>query len=202
MIGQYNDRRAKVLEISKQLETEGLTSEHLDQLVSDAAAEIASATNNDGLGSQVSYLLNHGNWTFDDILFQARESKERASLPKYPEFARLSEFLKDLDLIDAYPISFEEEHEADNRFALRVGVENRNGQPELLRKLAAFWGCPEDELPEAGCDSFEASDSWHCLGEGNLRDLADQIAKDQGEGFFDCVYTVGEIHKLAEEVGA
>jgi hypothetical protein len=112
------------------------------------------------------------------------------------QFRLLSEFLKKEDVVDGYPIHFREESEADNRYALSVGVHPRNGHPELLRKLAAFFGCPERELPDEGEDSFEASDHWHGRGAGNLRELADEMTIDLREGFFDVDYTAGDIHAL------
>lgn len=115
-------------------------------------------------------------------------------LHKYHEFHLLSEFLKKEGVPDAYPIYFREESEADNRFALSVSIHPRNGRIELLRKLAAFFGCPDDELPNPEDDSFEASDGWHGGANGDLRELADEMAKDLGEGFFDTDYTVGQIH--------
>lgn len=121
---------------------------------------------------------------------------------KYPEFVRLSEFLRREGVPDAYPIYFREESAADNRFALSVRVNSRNGRPGLLRKLAAYFGCPAEDLPSKDEAHFEACDSWHGArgrDQGDLRALADEITKDQGEGFFDCEYTVGEIRTIASE---
>lgn len=115
-------------------------------------------------------------------------------LHKYHQFHLLSEFLKKEGVPDAYPIHFFEESHADSRFALSVSIHPRNGRIELVRKLAAFFGCPEDELPNPEDDSFEASDGWHGGDNGDLRELADEMAIDLGEGFFDTDYTVGQIH--------
>ena len=118
---------------------------------------------------------------------------------KFPEFRLLSEFLSKEDLPDYYPLRFLEDHEADNRFALSVHVRTINGQqPDLLRKLATFFGCPEPKLPEEGDDYFEASDSWHGRGIGNLRDLADEISANDGQ-FFDIEYTVLEIRSVGSQ---
>jgi hypothetical protein len=121
-------------------------------------------------------------------------------LHKYHQFHLLSEFLKKEGVPDAYPIYFREESEADNRFALSVSIHPRNGRLELLRKLATFFGCPEDALPNPEDDSFEASDSWHGGANGDLRELADEMAKEIGEGFFDIDYTAGEIHRRGAEM--
>lgn len=121
-------------------------------------------------------------------------------LHKYHQFHLLSEFLKKEGVPDAYPIYFREESEADNRFALSVSIHPRNGRIELVRKLAAFFGCPDAELPNPEDDSFEASDSWHGGDNGDLRELADEMAIDLGEGFFDTDYTVGQIHARGVEM--
>lgn len=127
-------------------------------------------------------------------------SKRMNNIHKFPEFHLLSEFLSAEMVPDYYPITFQEESEADNRFALRVH-DHVGGRvrPDLLRKLAAFFGCPEAELPEEGDCSFEASDTWHCRGKGNLRDLADEIIKNDGQ-FFDLCYAVGEIRHIGNQI--
>jgi hypothetical protein len=124
------------------------------------------------------------------------------SKAEYPEFRRLANFLDVEGVLDGYPIHFHEESEADNRFALSVSINNRNGRPDLLRKLATFFGCPDKDLPMEGEESFEAEDSWHGATEedaGDLRELADEMAKEQGEGFFDCEYTAGEIRAIGNQ---
>ena len=121
-------------------------------------------------------------------------------LHKYHQFHLLSEFLKKEGVPDAYPIYFREESDADNRFALSVSIHPRNGRNELVRKLATFFGCPEDELPNPEDDSFEASDDWHGGDNGDLRELASELAIDLGEGFFDTDYTVGQIHALGAQL--
>jgi hypothetical protein len=54
----------------------GCSPEHLDEAVQQAASELASAANNDGLEAQVKFLLAAGDWKPEDILFKAKEAKE------------------------------------------------------------------------------------------------------------------------------
>lgn len=75
-------------------------------------------------------------------------------------------------------IRFSESNEPDNLYALQVGCES----VELSRKLAHFYGCPTEELPDL--QVFEASDNWHGLGRGDLRELADELGQIYG-GFFN-----------------
>lgn len=67
----------KVVEVVKQLESEGFDSSHLDEAVQDAAADRVSGINNKGLYAQVFYLMRGSDhsWKPDDVLFAAREQK-------------------------------------------------------------------------------------------------------------------------------
>lgn len=69
----HADRVAKLV---TQMAAEGIASEHLDEAVHAAAAEIATAANNDGIAAQVSYLLYQPHWKSEDVLFKAREAKQ------------------------------------------------------------------------------------------------------------------------------
>jgi hypothetical protein len=69
-------------------------------------------------------------------------------------------------------------------------------EPGLARKMARWFGCPENELPDEDMAEFDACDSWHGRGKLNLRTLADQLTKIEGE-LFECEMTVQEIHNLA-----
>lgn len=70
----------QVVELVKQLEAEGFTSEHLEGAVNDAATERAAAVNNGGLLVQVRYLLRGGDNSFkpSDVLYVARKSAEES----------------------------------------------------------------------------------------------------------------------------
>ena len=48
--------------------TQGIESAHLDGLVHDAASQMASAANNDGVDSQLDFLLDTAGWTAEMIL--------------------------------------------------------------------------------------------------------------------------------------
>lgn len=54
-------------ELASKLEYAGCTSELLDNLVHDTADDIASATNNEGIASQVKFLKENG-WSDQDIM--------------------------------------------------------------------------------------------------------------------------------------
>jgi hypothetical protein len=62
-----------------QLTADGITTAHLDSVVHDAAAELATTANNDGLEAQVEFLLACPHWKPADILFQAREQRDEAA---------------------------------------------------------------------------------------------------------------------------
>lgn len=109
----------------------------------------------------------------------------------YPEFKLLSEFLKKEKVSERTRISFKEVSDADNRYALQVGCDDS----PLLIKLARFYGCPEEDLPEDGSHDFEACDSWHGLGEGDLREFGDELGQ-YNEPFFDLSMGVDEIHDV------
>ena len=114
---------------------------------------------------------------------------------KYPELKLLSDFLIDVD--PKIDLAFREESEADNRNALSVsgiGSYREEVFPDLIIRLARFWGCPEENLPEVA--GFEASDSWHGRGEGDLRTLADELGKIYGQ-YYDAIISVQDIHDLA-----
>ena len=97
-------------------------------------------------------------------------------------------------------LTFIEDSAADNRHALSVGLWPMEAErhPSLVRQLAGFWGCPEDELPAEDATAFEASDHWHGQGEGDMREFGDEFGKWDSP-FFDRTVTVSEIHVVAQE---
>lgn len=105
------------------------------------------------------------------------------------QFQILAEFLSDVD--GGVEIEFWEDSAADNRGALNVACHQ---DPGLARWLAEFFGARDGELPLVS--SFQADDSWHGRGGGNLQLLADEIAGREGR-FFSVIYTVDEIRGFA-----
>lgn len=89
-------------------------------------------------------------------------------------------------------ITFREESARDIRYTLVVDTNDNT----LLRRLAGFFGCPDQQLPSAGDTRFEAGDDWHGRGEVDLRDLADELMATHGE-FFDFDTTLAELRSLA-----
>lgn len=89
-------------------------------------------------------------------------------------------------------ISFHEESARDTRYTLVVGANDNT----LLRKLAGFFGCPNQHLPGARDTKFEASDAWHGRGQVDLRALADELMAKYGE-FFDFDATLTELRSYA-----
>lgn len=65
----------KVAEISRQMGDLGAAEGDLDDLVLDAACEVATEVNNAGVAAQLSYLLSSG-WTHADILFRVNIALE------------------------------------------------------------------------------------------------------------------------------
>lgn len=190
----------RVNRIVATLEAADHTSEHLDEAVYATASELATEANNGGLRAQVAFLLAAGNWKAADILFTAKEAKESEGRPRYPEFALLSAFLKREGVPPETELTFIEDSAADNRHALSVGLWPMEAErhPSLVRQLAGFWGCPEDELPAEDATAFEASDHWHGQGEGDMREFGDEFGKWDSP-FFDRTVTVSEIHVVAQE---
>lgn len=176
------------------LEAAGHTPAHLDEAVQDAASELATAANNGGLREQVSFLLAAGDWKPADIVFAAEQARARQGQPRYPEFGRLAALLQREGVPPETEITFTEDSSADNRYALRVVAEDA---PGLARKLAAFWGCPQADLPLHLAVNLEATDDWHGRGEGDLRAFGDELG-EWDEPFFDRSLTVAEIHAIAQ----
>jgi hypothetical protein len=85
-------------------------------------------------------------------------------------------------------ITFREESSRDVRYTLVVSTSDR----ALLQKLAALLGCPAENLPRTSDTSFEVSDSWNGRGEVDMRELADELMKTEGE-FFDFDITIREL---------
>lgn len=63
-------------EVIAELEKLGLQSCHLDSAVHDAASEMASAVNNEGMKEQVEFLLKTNTWKPADIIFAAQQTAE------------------------------------------------------------------------------------------------------------------------------
>jgi len=61
------------MNIIKQLDDLGITAEMLDDMICDAADDLAANANNDGLREQVNFLLIICGWTADAIVSQAKE---------------------------------------------------------------------------------------------------------------------------------
>lgn len=91
-------------------------------------------------------------------------------------------------------ITFREESARDTRYTLAVATDDCT----LLRKLAQLFGCPDRCLPGPRHTRFEAGDDWHGRGEVDLRDLADEFFRTDGE-FFDFEITIGELRARALE---
>ena len=85
-------------------------------------------------------------------------------------------------------ITFREESARDIRYTIVVGTNDNT----LLRKLAGFFGCPNQHLPGARDTRFEVGDNWHGRGQVDLRDLADELMVTHGE-FFDFDTTLAEL---------
>lgn len=130
----------------------------------------------------------------------------------YHEFQELVAFLDELGVSDDQEFTFQEDSSADNRYALSVEVSPLGGVPDTRRErmgaavtlacqLATYFGCPDDELPNhpeiPHCSpQFEASDSWHGNGRGDLRELGDELGQYY-EPFFDTTYTLAELREIA-----
>jgi len=110
---------------------------------------------------------------------------------QYVQFQLLAEILQEAGVSKRSEIRFTEDADPENRFALEIECEDE----AISNLIAGFYGCPKDELPFDAV--FQASDSWHGQGEGNLRDLADEIIAEYGE-FFDVTLPVSKIISLAE----
>jgi hypothetical protein len=115
--------------------------------------------------------------------------------PKYPEFVKLSDLLKNLEIPETTEIRFFEESDRGNLYEITVGCQDTT----LLRKLAEFWGAGQGTTTFAE-NQLTASDSWHGRGQGNLRKLADEIGIFDSP-FFDMTMDVQEIHEIAETPG-
>lgn len=89
-------------------------------------------------------------------------------------------------------ITFREESAREIRYAVVV----RTDDSILLRKLARFFGCPDQHLPSIRDKQFEAGDYWHGRGKVDLRALADELTAIKGE-FFDFETTLAELRSLA-----
>jgi hypothetical protein len=127
-------------------------------------------------------------------LKQAIKAAEKRlhELDSREELKKLGQALK-----DANPktfITFKEDHDPENRYAIVVNTEEHG----LLRKLAKIFGCLEEELPEDDAVEFEAGDHWHGRGEINLRTLADELIQIHGP-FFSSVFTVEELQRFARD---
>lgn len=90
-------------------------------------------------------------------------------------------------------ITFREESARDIRYTLVVSSRDNT----LLCKLAHIFGCRDERLP-LNRARFEAGDDWHGRGEVNLRDLADEFSRTDGE-FFDFDITIAELRSRALE---
>lgn len=55
-------------ELKKFLMDKGIESSHLDDLVHDAASQLASNANNGGTEDQLNFLMDTCDWTSEDIL--------------------------------------------------------------------------------------------------------------------------------------
>jgi hypothetical protein len=104
------------------LRDEGVTPDHLDDAVRDAAAERAAELLNDGLDAQVTFLLRGSDhsWKPGDIIATARRAKREA------EAAVAVEKLKSEDLDGAVI-------EAASRMASNTNNDGRSSQLEFLR---------------------------------------------------------------------
>ncbi len=87
-------------------------------------------------------------------------------------------------------LTFGEDNDKGNLYGLAFSSDN----PELARKVAALFGCPQDELPDEG--GFEGSDYWK--GEVSFRDVADELTEIWGEFFDETISLFG----LRVQVGA
>jgi len=61
------------MSIKLTLQQLGYESAHLDEVVHDAASQLASNANNDGMSSQVDFLITTCGWTEDQILSELGE---------------------------------------------------------------------------------------------------------------------------------
>jgi hypothetical protein len=60
-------------ELQNHLASKGLESSLLDETCLNAASELASSANNDGLEGQINFLIDTCDWTTEDILTSMNE---------------------------------------------------------------------------------------------------------------------------------
>lgn len=63
------------MKIMEQLIKEGLRSEHLDDVVHDAASQMASNANTGGMKEQIEFLVTLAGWSEEEILEAVREKR-------------------------------------------------------------------------------------------------------------------------------
>jgi len=114
---------------------------------------------------------------------------------KYPQLKLFADFLQKLaEDPDESPhyhlrnwIEIYESNDPGEMHALRLRCTGQG----LLRRVVQFFGCPEEELPMSYDRALCASCSWHGNGEGNLRELADELIQIY-EAFFDVGNTTAD----------
>lgn len=116
-----------------------------------------------------------------------------------PQLKLFTDFL--LSITENHPyfdfenwIQISESEDENEKYALKLFVP----YPGLLRKVAQFFGCPDNELPLVVDQESTASSSWHGKGKGNLRDLADELIDIYGP-FFDIGYRVKNWKKISDK---
>ena len=112
------------------------------------------------------------------------------------ELSKLLVFLKSIKFSAKCRFGFSEGNEPNNEYELNLCV-----PACYANRIAAYFGCHEDDLPVAadtkdrGDVSFTAYGSWHGEGKGNARDLADELLFDKGD-LFDLSLSLDELKDL------
>jgi len=121
---------------------------------------------------------------------------------KYPQLKLFADFLQKLaedpDESPHYHLrnwtEISESNDPDNLHALHLRCTAKG----LLRRVTQFFGCPDEELPLYYDMTLYASDSWHGNGEGNLRELADELIQIY-EAYFDVGNTTASWIALSDK---